>query len=359
MNQEQFHTPPVNERNRDVATVGEAFALWVHSSHMGELIDDFLSATIPPEVWHYTDPRGFEGIISSGRVWATEAHHTTDKTEFVNARDVARRCLERLEPKDDGMVMAKRTALEVQSHAFDEGVLSSSLAEIFVASFCEVEDLKSQWMEYADAGRGVALSFDLRHIRPPVEIGCSVTFAPCLYATDEKERLVEDALSDWLHTVQSLHKKTGSLQWAAERLHEWLSLHPLRPLDKAALLESNTEEFRRELHQSVTLTSFNLLRIASHCKDHAFHQESEWRLALPHLKKQPMKSVEILHRGTNGTIPYIAHNLFSDRLPLVRIKVGPICEEMDRIKGILKQSGYDVRVERSTVPIRTAASIQQ
>jgi len=134
---------------------------------------------------------------------------------------------------------------------------------------------------------------------------------------------------------------------------------PTLPLDKAALLESNTEEFRRELHQSVTLTSFNLLRIASHCEEHTFHQESEWRLALPHLKEKPMKSVEILRRGTNGAIPYIAHHLFSERLPLVRIKVGPICEEMDRIKGILKQSGYDVRVERSTIPIRTAASIPQ
>ena len=72
-----------------------------------------------------------------------------------------------------------------------------------------------------------------------------------------------------------------------------------------------------------------------------------------------MKNVEILRRGTNGAIPYIAHNLFSDRLPLVRIKAGPICEEMDRIKGLLKQYSYDVRVERSTIPIRPAASIQQ
>jgi|tagenome__1003787_1003787.scaffolds.fasta_scaffold20243524_1 hypothetical protein len=50
-------------------------------------------------------------------------------------------------------------SLDTQGDAFttfalDEGVLSSSLAEIFVASFCEVEDLKSLWMEYADADEG-------------------------------------------------------------------------------------------------------------------------------------------------------------------------------------------------------------
>lgn len=110
---------------------------------MGRLIDDFLSTTIPPEVWHYTNLRGFEGIVSSGCVWATEAHHTTDKTEFVNARDVAVRYVERLVPKDESMVMAKHTGLENLFRAFDEGSLSPSRVEIFVASFCEVEDLKA------------------------------------------------------------------------------------------------------------------------------------------------------------------------------------------------------------------------
>jgi hypothetical protein len=323
---------------------------------MGKLINDFLSTPIPPEVWHYTNLVGFEGILSSGRVWATEAHHTTDKTEFVHARDVAARYLERLQPKDDSMATARQWAQDILARAFDEGALSPSRAEIFVASFCGTDDLKSQWMEYADAGRGVGLSFDLRHVRPPDEIGSSVTFAPCLYTTDDKERMIEDALSDWVITVSELHKKTGSLAWAAERLRAWLLVH--RVYDKAALFESSKEEFRRDLQQSLTRTAFDLLRIASHCKDYAFRQESEWRLALPHIKGKPMKSVEILHRGVNGAIPYVAHNLFSDRLPLVRIKTGPICENMDQIKALLRQYGYDVPVERSTIPIRPAASIQ-
>jgi hypothetical protein len=66
---------------------------------MGKLINDFLSMSIPPDVWHYTNLSGFEGILSSSRVWATEAHHTTDKTEFIHARDVAVRYLERVPTK--------------------------------------------------------------------------------------------------------------------------------------------------------------------------------------------------------------------------------------------------------------------
>src|SRR5438552_2562268 len=117
---------------------------------MGKVIDDFLSTPIPPEVWHYTNLVGFEGILSSGHVWATEAHHTTDKTEFVHTRDVAAHWLERWQPKDDSMVWARQTAQDTLFRAFEEGVLAPSRAEIFVASFCGTEDLKSQWMEYGD-----------------------------------------------------------------------------------------------------------------------------------------------------------------------------------------------------------------
>jgi hypothetical protein len=327
---------------------------------MGKLINDFLSTPIPPEVWHYTNFAGFEGIVSSGRVWATEAHHTTDETEFVHARDVATNYLERLKPKDDSMARAKQVAQETLVRAFDTGILAPSQTEIFVASFCATDDLKSQWMEYADAGRGVSLSFNLQHVRPPVEIGSAVTFAPCLYNSAEKERILEDALSDWVNTYYELHVKTGSKQWAGERLRDWRMVDRVFGLsfDSAALQRRNEEEFHTQLHQSLAWTSFHLLRIASHCKDDAFRQEEEWRLALPHMKGNPMKRTAVLHRGINNAIPYVAHNLFVDRLPLVRVKAAPMCEKMDEIEALLKQYGYNVPVERSTIPMRAAASIQ-
>jgi hypothetical protein len=328
---------------------------------MGKLIDNFLSTPIPPEIWHYTSLAGFEGILSSGRVWATEAHHTTDATEFVHARDVAARYLEHFAPKNDSEAQASQAAKKTLFHAFDEGgALAPLQTEIFLASFCATDDLKSQWMEYADGGRGVSLSFDLRHVRPPVEIGSAVTFAPCLYEMEEKERMLEDALSDWVNKISELHTNTRSKPWAAERLRDWQLVDRVfgLPFDKAALLASNEQEFHSELHQSLTRTSFDLLRIASHCKDLAFRQESEWRLALPHTKGKPMTGLEVLHRGTNGAIPYLAHNLFAERLPIVRVKTGPICENVDQIETLLKQHGFDVPIERSAVPIRTAASIQ-
>ena len=327
---------------------------------MGKLIDDFLDTLIPAEVWHYTNLVGFEGILASGRIWATEAHYTTDETEFVHARAVAQQFLEEFEPKDEHTARAKQAALETLAHAFDLGPLSPSKTEIFVASFCAVEDLKSQWMEYADAGRGVSLSFDLRHVRPPKEIGSAVTFAPCLYKTEEKQAMLDDAMNTWRSTIADLHEKTQSKDWTGARLRDWMLVDQIYGLtfDREALLKSNDEQFHAQLHASLTRTSFDLLRIASHCKSEAFKQEAEWRLSLPHTKGRPMKDVEILHRGPNLAIPYIAHNLFSEKLPIVQVKVGPLNEDIEKVKAALKHHGYDVPVTKSAVPLRTAASIK-
>jgi DUF2971 family protein len=320
---------------------------------MGKLASDFLSTPIPPEVWHYTNLAGFEGILSSGRIWATEAHHTTDKTEFVHARDVATQYLQRFQPKNDGMTGAKQTAQEIVDRAFDQGVLSPSKIEIFIASFCATDDLKSQWTKYADSGCGISLSFDLRHVRPPVEIGCLVTFAPCLYTMDEKERVLADALSDWVNTFAELYEKTGSKEWAAEQLRKWQMLNHGLPFDRVAWLANNQKEFHVLLQEALTRASADLLRIASHCKHHTFYQEAEWRLALPHEKGKPMKYAKVLHRSPNHSTPYIAHNLFSEKLPLVRVKAGPLCEKIDQIKALLGKYGYSVPVERSVIPIRS------
>jgi hypothetical protein len=184
--------------------------------------------------------------------------------------------------------------------------------------------------------------------------------APCLYRTEEKEEMLDDAMLDWRNTVADLHHKTQSKQWAGEQLANWTLVDRIYgiPFDQQALLKSNNKQFHEQLHAALTRTSFDLLRIASHCKDYAFHQEAEWRLSLPHTKGAPMKHVEIRHRGPNNAIPYVAHNLFSEKLPITRVKVGPLVESTEPIKILLKQYGYDVPITKSTVPLRTAASIK-
>lgn len=52
-------------------------------------LEAFFHTPIPRELWHYTSVVALEGIISSGKIWATEARFTSDATEYVFARQVA------------------------------------------------------------------------------------------------------------------------------------------------------------------------------------------------------------------------------------------------------------------------------
>ncbi len=231
---------------------------------MSDLIDEFFNSPIPEEVWHYTNLVGFEGILSSGTVWATEVHSTTDDSEFVHAQTVATSFLEKIEPADENMDRAKRAGLETLVHAFDAGALSQDKTEVFVASFSSTADLESQWIDYADHGRGVSIAFDLRGIRPPRDSGFAVTFAPCVYVQEEKEKLLEAALGHFIETVAKLHRDSGSQEWAVEQLRKWSLVN--RIIDRAAFQAAATDQFRKQLHRALTYTSFDLLRLASHCK---------------------------------------------------------------------------------------------
>lgn len=313
---------------------------------MSGLVENFFNTPIPENVWHYTTLAGLEGIVSSRAVWATEAHHTTDPSEFVHARTVATALLESIVSTDENIAHAKQAGLEAVASAFDDGALSQRKIAVFVASFSSSGGLNSQWNEYADSGRGVSIAFDLRKVRPPEEIQSGVTFAPCVYAQDEKENLTNAALGDFIDTVATLHRDTGSHQWAAQQLRSWSIVDHIFDLrfDRAAFDAAMNACFQKQLHGALTRTAFDLLRLASHCKSHQFHQEREWRLSLPHIKDKPLTMHQILYRGVDQNTPYLAHNLFQQRLPITQVLAGPACRDVEKIQTVLAIHGYQVPV---------------
>jgi hypothetical protein len=191
------------------------------------LINEFFGTPIPEQVWHYTTVAGLEGILSSGTVWATEAHRTTDPSEFIHAREIASQFFDKFEPADKHSAYAKQAAIETVTHAFDKGALSPAQMEIFVASFSASSDLESQWDTYADSKRGVSIAFDLRKIRPPIDSGYAITFAPCIYEQKEKEVLIGAALNYWIATIAQLHHDTGSREWVFREFKNWADLNKL------------------------------------------------------------------------------------------------------------------------------------
>lgn len=322
-------------------------------------VEQFFNAPIPQDLWHYTTLSGLEGILRSGSIWATEARHTTDESEFVHAHDIAISYLKNLEPKTDAEKLAKQDGLEIVDAEFGTGTLSKKAMEVFVTSFSDAENLKSQWTEYADKGTGVSIAFDLRHIRPPKSIQVAVTLAPCIYEQHDAERLMKVAFGHFFQAGVELRERSASKQWVKAMLDGWQLVDRIfgRAFDNKAFEAALEERFFRDLRSSMALTQFDLLRLASHCKHSYFSEEREWRLALPHTKATPLTHVKVEYRGPHQNIPYIAHNLFqAERLPITKVMAGPFCPVAE-VERLLKENGYSVPVNKSSGPVRTPQQV--
>jgi hypothetical protein len=193
-----------------------------------------------------------------------------------------------------------------------------------VASFTEEEDQLSQWRAYADDSRGVSIGLDVRHLRPPSDIGTAVTFAPCLYKDEEKRTLLRSVFAHarkvleewWSSVVESAQQKTGKTNSIDLEFAQKLVAEHKRELD-SALIGANTS------------LRFDLLRLAPLLKNESFYEEREWRLVLPleqtHLPtRHPLK----FRCTRDALVPYIAYPLRSPN------QEGPIA-----CKGVILGSG--------------------
>ncbi len=322
---------------------------------IGNSVEALFNEPIPQEVWHYTTLAGLEGILSSGKIWATDVRFTKDKTEFIHARNIVAQYLNTVKTGGGHFADFGEELSRMLSTAFDEGALSPLENEVYVASFSAADDLKGQWVEFAENCRGVSIAFDLRNIRSPEEAKIAVTFAPCVYIQGDKEKLIEDSLSHFTGLVSEFDRQSKDLNWMQKQIRTWKIVQSIYclDLDKSAFVRNLQKKVRDKLLPAWQMTLFDLLRVASHCKNDAFSAEQEWRLAMARPTNRPLVQ-KILYRGAKKNIPYLESNLFqtSHQLPITRIRTGPLCEHIDEVQRILDTYGYKVPLILSTIPLR-------
>lgn len=319
-------------------------------------VQQLLKRPLPKELWHYTTLGGFEGIVASGRLWATDVRFLNDRTEFIHARKIAEGLIAEMPACDSEEAWVKTKAQQVLDGYFEIGPLSPSRLELYSVSFTVLEDTLSQWRGYGNDG--VSLCFDLQHIRPPAELGSLVSFAPCIYQEHEKRTLVASALQGFVSKALILFRATGDPGWVAQRLQAWTQLTSDEQAAQNSFNVWNEKYLQSELHTQYVLTAADLLRVAGLCKDHTFHEEQEWRLMLPVQTDKPLQYTARLYRARNDEqVPYITTSLFARqaRLPLTRVFVGPggdVATRREAIEFILRNANIVVPVESSKVPLR-------
>lgn len=107
--------------------------------------------------YHYCSAQAFKGIIEANRLWLTNAFFMNDFMELEWFRRLSR------------SVAAEMRGLDANLTAFydtlERHLLEGGYQNVYCACFSTVRDDLSQWRAYADDGRGVAISFDLRSLQ--------------------------------------------------------------------------------------------------------------------------------------------------------------------------------------------------
>lgn len=111
-----------------------------------------------PTVYHYTDAKGLIGILSEGRLWATDIRYLNDSSELRHAEEIQRQVIDEIvSTSPDGSLQRKLSAkayhgMHLQTH------------NPYVVCFCEEDDLLTQWKTYGSWGSGFSVGFDRRKL---------------------------------------------------------------------------------------------------------------------------------------------------------------------------------------------------
>lgn len=203
---------------------------------------ELFTCELSKPIYHYTDYDGAKGIIENKSLWMTKLSYLNDKSELKLAIDLFRASANELVKRiegDEKKGLLVETAHQLQS--FQE-------TNICVASFCENEDLLSQWRSYGNGGACVALGFNAKLLKGLSNKGL-MNLWRCVYKPHEQKRIIDDLINILMRSYDVINSTRDTCE-------DW---------NKA---------------KSDLIGSFNttFLRVAPVIKNHHFHEEKEWRI---------------------------------------------------------------------------------
>ena len=242
---------------------------------------------LPTRLWHYTDQRGFLGMIESGTLWASKVQYQNDQKEYRLTAELAASIIKR---RLDGRRSDNPVSDFLES--LSEHIEGRLEVNVCTASLTAKGDLLSQWRGYCRPGDGLSLGFDAEEIEGIAgSLGWSLE--RCLYNRDEQLEVVERLIDEGVRWLTSAPR------------------HREPPGAAPGPIQAGARDFA--------------LRIMAHAptmKHQSFAEESEWRLISP-----PQDFRTLCYRpGRHTIVPYKAFPLRQeplDALATVEVKIGP------------------------------------
>lgn len=233
----------------------------------------------PPILYHYTDAKGFFGIVESGPcLHATHHEFLNDVGEVRFGLDVVRAFFRRL---------GSELGEEVTS-LLDTTIESLGHADSFIACLSKGCNVLSQWRAYADSGAGYCIGFS------------------------PTERLVgygDDQVHWSTHLLECIYGRANLEERLSRRLsRERASLARQAFEDQPALLAMHLGRLA--------------LRYAHLAKHEHFQEELEWRFIV----NAPANDVRY-RVGARGLTPYLE----TENLSIKEVWVGPVASPSPQV----------------------------
>ncbi|EFB5170312.1 DUF2971 domain-containing protein [Escherichia coli] len=258
-------------------------------------------------LYHYTTSAGFLGIFhkipdGSPELWASEIRYMNDNLEFFHGISIIQKQADKLlQNESDRIKIDILTGIINRIHTLS--------GPIFITSFCEEDDLLSQWRGYGGE-TGYSIGWDFQQLKSASYTG-NWMLARCIY---DQEKQNEAAMSYLRYHITD---------WVDYRIKDNPGLEAL-------------SEF---------YFGFVLRRFIPLLKHQSFSEEKEWRLISPwpveseglsldafldeknfaSAERLAMQSQHIFYRpGRSGIIPYVNFKVQNEHaIYPVSIRIGP------------------------------------
>ncbi len=302
--------------------------------------------TQPETLYHYTTVEGLLGIVRSRSLWVSDVEFMNDAQELRFGRPELRAALveqaDRLCPpeSEDSPDCSRATLLRSAAEHLDQpaGIFASrQWHAVYVACFCESEDLLSQWRGYGSSG-GFAIGFrrsSLEALERAATPSLDERLATLLAGSQE---VVERPSSPRTPTDIRLAK----VAYGEEAVDAVVD-DVLRRIAE----EPTTHPVAQGYYRSKTVLLPSLATI----KHGAFREEREWRLIISASFGEASVEFRMAHLGV---IPYVELPL--PERAIVSVVVGPGEQSELRRHGVerlLDENGLeDVEVRDTTAPFR-------
>ena len=306
-------------------------------------IEGFFRRPIPDQLFHYTSVGALGGIIASHCMWCTDAAHMNDTSELWDAQPRAEKAIQNYSFTSETQGLRSHVQ-KFFSSEYAGGFLAQEVSQYFLMCFTLLDDDLNQWCRYADDARGVCIGFDLNGLRPPAIADTLVTFAPCVYTEPEKFHLLNQLIADF----EARHQQTLAMFTDKQQLaNHWANFQINNP--NATRREFQSQYPERLIYDSVNKLRYDFIRLCCHFKNKFFQSEGEWRLVLPHLRKNDFKKTIV--REVAGRV----HAEFTfegyEKLPITSVRLGAGTDEI-QVRQILEAGNYNVPITRSSIPYR-------